>query len=90
MANIKSAKKRVKQTEKRRQVNIARKNDMKTAIKKIMTAISNNESAETIKEHMRVAESKLARAKGKGLIHANNAARKVSRLAKRVSQAVRG
>jgi ribosomal protein S20 len=36
-----------------------------------------------------VAESKIARAKGKGLLHANTAARKISLLAKKVAAASR-
>ncbi len=84
MANIKSAKKRAIQSETRRQRNIARKSAVKTAIKKVITALQNNE-IDLAKDLLRQAESKLARAKGKGVLHANTAARKISRLAKKVS-----
>jgi small subunit ribosomal protein S20 len=84
MANIKSAKKRAIQSETRRQRNIARKSAVKTAIKKVITALQNNE-IDLAKDLLRQAESKLARAKGKGVMHANTAARKISRLAKKVS-----
>ncbi len=89
MPNIKSAKKRVEQTAKRRVVNLARKTAIKTAAKKVLLALENNQVAHA-KELLKDVNAKLARAKGKGLIHANAAARKMSRLAKKVAQAERG
>jgi small subunit ribosomal protein S20 len=83
MPNIKSAKKRVLQIEKRQLVNQARKSAIKTAIKKVIVAIESND-LETAKKLFVEAESKLSRAKGKGVLHANTAARKISRLAKKV------
>ncbi len=84
MPNIKSAKKRVLQTEKRQLRNQARKSAIKTAIKKVISAIENNE-LETAKKLFVEAESKLAQAKTKGVMHRNTVARKISRLAKKVS-----
>ena len=82
MANIKSAKKRAKQDIYRRGVNLARKTSIKTAEKKILAALEKGEDAtELLKE----VESKIARAKGKGVLHANTASRKISRLAKKVA-----
>lgn len=88
MANIKSSKKRVLQTAKRQARNQARKSSIKTAVKKVVIAI---ESADTVtaRELLVAAESKIARAKGKGLMHRNTAARKISRLAKKVAAASR-
>ncbi len=86
MPNIKSAKKRVLQTEKRQLRNQARKSSIKTAIKKVLVAIENRD-IETAKKLFVEAESKLARAKGKGVFHANAAARKISRLAQKVAKA---
>lgn len=85
MANIKSAKKQAKQSLYRRKVNIARSSDIKTAIKKVVTALELGQDVAQAQEFMRVAESKIARAKGKGAFHANTAARKISGLAKRVA-----
>ncbi len=85
MANTRSTKKRVRQNEKRRQVNLNRKSTIRTAVKKVLTAISANEDINKIKELMRDAESQLARAKNK-VLHANASRRKISRLAKRVAQ----
>lgn len=88
MANIKSAKKRVLQTAKRQLRNQARKSSIKTAVKKVVLAID-SASVEATKELLVAAESKIARAKSKGLMHRNTAARKISRLAKKVAAAAR-
>lgn len=88
MPNIKSAKKRVLQTKKRQLQNQARKSAIKTAIKKIMVAIDNNDAV-AAKKLFIDAESKLARAKGKGVFHRNTAARKISRLAQKVASVVK-
>lgn len=87
MPNIKSAIKRAKQSETKRAINNARKSSVKTAIKKVMAALSSNEDIAIAKELLRDAEAKIARAKGKGVMHANTASRSVSRLAKRVAAA---
>ena len=86
MPNIKSAKKRVLQTAKRQLRNQARKSSIKTAIKKVIVAIENNDAV-TARKLFIEAESKLAQAKGKGVLHRNTAARKISRLAQKVSKA---
>jgi small subunit ribosomal protein S20 len=89
MANIKSAKKRVKTNEKRRQLNIARRSELKTASKKVLTAIEDGK-VEEAQELMRDAEAKISRAEGKGLLKKNTASRKISRLAKKVAVAKKG
>jgi small subunit ribosomal protein S20 len=86
MPNIKSAKKRALQTTKRQLVNQARRSSVKTAVKKVMIAIESSD-IETAKKLFIEAESKLAKARGKGLLHHNTAARKISRLAKKVAAA---
>jgi len=86
MPNIKSAKKRVLQTVKRQLCNQARRSSVKTAVKKVMTALEGND-VETAKTLFISAESKIASARGKGLMHRNTAARKISRLAKKVAAA---
>jgi len=88
MPNIKSAKKRVKQIAKRQLRNQVRKSSLKTAIKRVVTAIEMND-VEGSKALLIAAESKIARAKGKGLLHPNAAARKISKLAKKVAAASR-
>lgn len=89
MPNIKSAKKRVEQTAKRRQVNLARKTAIKTVTKKLLLALEQNDLV-SAKELLKDVNAKLARAKSKGLVHRNAAARKVSRLAVKVAHAAQG
>lgn len=84
MANIKSAKKSARQAEKRREVNLARKTAIKTAVKKLLVAIEKQEPQTTLTALFNDAQAKLARAKGKGLICPNTASRKIGRLAKHI------
>lgn len=83
MANTRSAKKQARQSVKRQKVNLARKTAIKSAIKKVLSAIEQGDADVTAL--LKAAESKLARAKGKNTIHAKTAARKVSRLAKKAN-----
>lgn len=83
MPVIKSAKKRVLQSEKRRLKNIARKSDVRTAIKKLLDAVERN-AIDQAKVLLRDVQAKLARGRGKGVYHRNTVARKMSRLSKRV------
>lgn len=84
MANIKSAKKRAKQSEKRRLVNASRKTAIKTSTKTLIDAIAQGKDLNTVKIMLKDVEAKLARAKNKHVVHKNAAARKVGRLTKRV------
>ena len=84
MANIKSAKKRAKQNEKRKLVNASRKTAIKTSTKSLIDAMAQGKDVETLKAMLKDVESKVARAKNKHVLHKNAAARKVGRLAKRV------
>ena len=83
MANIKSAKKRAKQNVFKKNLNLARKSAIKTAEKKVLKAIE--EGGKDIKEVFKDAEAKIARAKNKRVLHPKTAARKISRLAKKVA-----
>lgn len=84
MANIKSAKKRAKQSEKRRVVNASRRSAIKSSTKGLLDAIAQGKDVATLKELLKNVEAQVARAKNKHVVHKNAAARKVSRLAKRV------
>jgi small subunit ribosomal protein S20 len=88
MPNIKSAKKRARQDETRRVRNNARKTAIKTATKKVLVALDGKDLVEA-KELLKEVNAQLARAKGKGVLHKNTAARKMSRLAKQVAKATR-
>ena len=85
MANIKSAAKRAKQAEVRRQHNIALKSRMRTSIKKVISAIDEG-NAETAAEQYKLAVPEIDRMAGKGLIQTNKAARHKSRLNKAIKE----
>ena len=83
MANIKSAKTRIKRNKKREQVNLSRLNAVRTAEKKTRKAVAAGDK-EGAKASFKSAESALARAAGKGTIHHKTASRHISRLAQAV------
>ncbi len=85
MANSKSAKKRVRQSEKRRVINLTRNSAIKTAVKKVVVALDSND-IDQARTFFKEAESQIARAVGKGLLHKNTASRRIGRLAKRLIQ----
>ena len=53
MPNTKSAKKRVKQSEKKRLINMARKTGIKTAIRKLMDSVERKDSIEETRTFLR-------------------------------------
>ncbi len=79
LANIKSAKKRVKVIATKTARNKAIKSDLKTALKKADAAVANN--ADDKVEVVRAAIKKVDMAASKGIMHKNKAARKKSQLA---------
>ena len=85
MANHKSAEKRNRQAQVRRQRNRANRSKMKTAIKNLNTAIDSG-NAEDAKTALAAAVPVIAKTASKGTIHKKNASRKISRLTKRVNQ----
>ncbi len=87
LANIKSAKKRILITEKRTAINKARKSEIKTYIKKFDKAIDNGNFDEA-KVLLKAIDKKLKKAAHKNVIHMNNASRKVSRLTKKLNNAM--
>ena len=88
MANTKSAQKAARQTIRRTAVNKSRRSEMRTFVRKVEEALAAKDS-KAAAEALHAAESKIARAGQKGIIHRNAASRKISRLAKRV-QALAG
>ncbi len=83
MANIKSSKKRARTNEKKRIINLTRRSEIKTIVKKYISAID-EKNIDTAKDLLKLAESKIARATGKGLLKKNTASRKISRLTKKL------
>jgi len=83
MAHHKSAKTRIKRNEVRRVINKDRNSKIKTAIKKVLTAIEAQDYA-AAQEAMKVAQTEISRGATKGVMHKNTASRKISRLTKAV------
>lgn len=83
MANVKSARKRVRRSERRTQVNGARRNRIRTYVKKVEAALAADDGA-AARQALAAAEPELMRGVSKGVLHRNTAARTVSRLAARV------
>ena len=84
MANIKSAKKRIIVTATKTERNKAIRSQVKTAIKKVETAVTaGDKEAATVA--LASATSVISKAETKGVYHKNNASRKVARLAKLVN-----
>ena len=83
MANTKSAKKSIKVQERRRVRNQMVKTRVRSAFKKAQHAVSENDSE--AKADVTNAISEMDKAVAKGIIHKNTAARKKSRLMKKLN-----
>jgi small subunit ribosomal protein S20 len=83
VANIKSQIKRNLQNEKARLRNKAVRSELKTRVKVVLTAAESG--AEETPEALRLAIKRIDKAAAKGVIHKNAAARKKSRLTKRIA-----
>ena len=84
MANTRSAKKAVRKIARRTAINRSRRSQMRTFIRKVEEAIATGDSGSAT-EALRAAQPLIMRAAQKGIVHANAAARKVSRLTRRVN-----
>ena len=84
MANIKSAKKRILVNQTKYERNKGVKSAVKTSIKKVEAAVAAKDKA-AAEAAYKDASSVIESACSKGVYHKNNAARKVSRLAKLVN-----
>ncbi|MCC8191358.1 MAG: 30S ribosomal protein S20 [Planctomycetes bacterium] len=81
MPNIKSAKKRMRQTLKRTARNRVRKEKLKKAVKAYKTTLAAGEAG-AIGEELKKVTRAIDKAKVKGILHKNTASRRKSRLAK--------
>lgn len=79
LANIKSAKKRIKVTETKTLRNKAIKSRVKTAIKKVDAAVAAGDK-ELAQANLQLAISEIDKATTKGVYHKNTSSRKISRL----------
>lgn len=89
MAHSLSAEKRIRQNEKHRERNRARKSVIKTQIRKFTDALRDRDVAQA-QEQFRAVTQKLDQTAAKGTLHKNMVARKKARLAKRLNQLVAG
>ena len=83
MAHHKSAKKRIRQIERRTEVRGARTSRIRTFVKKVETAIASGDktaAAAAFKE----AQPEIHRGVVRGILHRNTASRKLSRLSARI------
>jgi small subunit ribosomal protein S20 len=83
MANTDSARKRIRQTEKRTARNRARKSRVRTFLRKVEQAIAAGDKG-AAQEAFRAAQPEMQRAADKGVMHDNTVARKLSRLSSRI------
>ena len=85
MANHKSALKRARQSKVRRIRNLGYKTRAKHAVKDVRAAVEES-SPDKATESLKEATATLQKAASRGVIHKNNAARRISRLARQVNQ----
>ncbi len=87
MANTDSARKRIRQNTVRAARNAARKSRMRTFVKKVEAAIASGDQ-QAANAALREAQPEMQRAAGKGVIHRNTVARKLSRMSAAIKQIV--
>jgi small subunit ribosomal protein S20 len=85
MPNHKSAEKRMRQNEKRRDVNRSNRGRLRTSIRKLRTALTAGD-ATTVQELLPATISTIDKAVQKGVLHRNAAARYKSRLTMHVNE----
>ena len=83
MANSLSAKKRVRQSERRTAVNRDRRSRIRTSIKKVEETIASGDK-NAAQAALKDAQPEIMRGAAKGIIHKNTASRKISRLSARI------
>ena len=83
MANTDSARKRIRQNEKRTARNRARKSRVRTFLRRVELAIAAGDKG-AAQDAYKAAQPELQRAADKGVMHDNTVARKLSRLSSRI------
>lgn len=84
MANTPQAKKRIRRNERRAEINGARVGRIRTFVKKVESALASGDR-EAATAALAAVQPELARGVARGVLHKNTAARKFSRLTKRLS-----
>ncbi len=85
MPNHKSAEKRVRQTEKRNEVNTRNRSKLRTQIKRLRAALASGDKKQS-QELLQPTISLIDKSVNKGIIHRNTAARYKSRLTSHVNE----
>lgn len=83
MANTSSAKKATRKIARRTAVNKNRRSRVRNYVRKVEEALAAGDKV-AAEAALQIAQPELMRAAGKGVLHANTASRKVSRLTRRV------
>ena len=83
MANSPQARKRIRQIERRTEINKARRSRMRGFVRKVEEAIAAGDH-DAAREALRLAQPEIMRSASKGVVHKNTASRKISRLSSRV------
>jgi small subunit ribosomal protein S20 len=84
MANTPQAKKRIRRNDRRAEINGIRVSRIRTFVKQVESALAAGDKDKAQEAILRV-QPELARGVAKGVVHKNTAARKFSRLTKRVA-----
>ena len=84
MANTPQAKKRIRRNATRQTINHSRVGRIRTFIKAVESAIASGKKKDAA-EALKMAQPEIARGVARGVIHKNTAARRISRLSKRVA-----
>ena len=84
MANTPQAKKRIRRNNNRAEINGARMSRIRSFVKKVESACTDGDK-DSAKAALTAAQPELAKGVAKGILHKNTAARKMSRLSKRVA-----
>jgi small subunit ribosomal protein S20 len=83
VAHHRSAKKRIRQTAKRTELNKSRVSRIRTFMRKVESALASGD-ATTARSAFAEAEPELRRGVSKGVLHLNTASRRIARLSRRV------
>jgi small subunit ribosomal protein S20 len=84
MANTPQARKRIRRNDRRAEINTTRVSRIRTFVKKVEAALDGGDKAAAA-DALKAAQPELARGVARGVLHKNTAARKLSRLTKRVA-----
>ena len=83
MANTPQARKRIRRNARRNEINGNRVSRIRTFVKKVESALAGGDKSAAA-DALKAAQPELARGVARGVLHKNTAARKLSRLTKRV------